>query len=109
MKITCTLSEYTKMARQCGETKAWFNCRNCPLNGLLELEEGEKCDIERFVRSVIMPESQLAREVAKVNGISMPASEAPEGSLELEPIKANGIMSLDVVTRRVRSERLESR
>ena len=87
MKITCTLSEYTKMARHCGETKARFNCRNCPLNGLLELEEGEKCDIERFVQAVTMP----------------------EGSLKLEPIKANGIMSLDVMTRRVRGERLESR
>lgn len=69
MKITCTLSEYTKMARQCGETKSRFNCRNCPLNGLLELPEGEKCDIERFVQAVNMPESQL---VLKVNGIPSP-------------------------------------
>lgn len=55
MKITCTLSEYTKMARQCGENKARFNCRNCPLNGVVELPDGESCDVERFVRAITMP------------------------------------------------------
>ena len=64
MKITCTLSEYTKMARQCGELKARFNCRTCPLNGVADLAEGESCDIERFVRAVEMPEGPLAREIA---------------------------------------------
>lgn len=54
MKITCTLSEYTKMARQCGELKARFNCRNCPLHGVMELPEGESCDIERFVQAIIL-------------------------------------------------------
>ena len=92
MKITCTLSEYTKMARQCGETKARFNCRNCPLNGLLELPEGEKCDIERFVQAISMPESPLARELAKKKGISYP----DEMETYVNPAMARG-------------ERLESR
>ncbi len=96
MKITCTLSEYTKMARLCGETKARFNCRNCPLNGLLELPEGEKCDIERFVQAIAMPESELARELAKAKGIPMPATEVPEGCIH-------------VTVPRARGERLESR
>jgi len=69
MKITCTLSEYTKLARQCGENKARFNCRNCPLHGVVELPEGESCDIERFVQAVTMPESPLT---FKVNGIPSP-------------------------------------
>lgn len=90
MKITCTLSEYTKMARQCGELKARFNCRMCPLHGVVELPEGESCDIERFVQAVNMPESQLARELAKRRAMeehtklnNQHADDVPEGCLHV--------------------------
>lgn len=104
MKITCTLSEYTKMARQCGETKARFNCRACPLNGLLELEEGEKCDIERFVQDITMPESPLARELAKRKALEeatmLNNQHAPD---DVPP------GCIHVTVPRARGERLESR
>ncbi len=91
MKITCTLSEYTKLARQCGETKARFNCRNCPLNGLLELPEGESCDIERFVQEITMPNDITIR-----NPLEGFVGEVPEA------IKG-------AILPRARGERLESR
>lgn len=69
MKITCTLSEYTKMARQCGELKARFNCRNCPLNGVVELAEGESCDIERFVQAISPGEITLHNTAEKFVGV----------------------------------------
>lgn len=93
MKITCTLSEYTKMARQCGENKARFNCRTCPLNGVADLAKGESCDIERFMMAISIPESKLARELAKVNGIPMPTTEVPDGCLHVvvpRPTKGGG-------------------
>ena len=90
MKITCTLSEYTKMARLCGETKARFNCRNCPLNGLLELPEGEKCDIERFVQAVAMPESPLASTFSQAHNSTRPATEVPEGCIHATVPRARG-------------------
>lgn len=65
MKITCTLSEYTKLARQCGENKARFNCRNCPLHGVVELPEGENCDIERFVQAIILGKENTSADARR--------------------------------------------
>lgn len=90
MKITCTLSEYTKLARQCGELKARFNCRTCPLNGAVELPDGESCDIERFVQAIAMPESSLVRELAKAKGIPIPETEVPEGCIHVTVPRARG-------------------
>lgn len=104
MKITCTLSEYTKMARQCGETKARFNCRNCPLNGLLELPEGEKCDIERFVQAIRMPESPLAQEIAKRKALEEPTALNNQHAPDDVPPGC-----IHAIVPRARGERLESR
>lgn len=56
MEIVCTLSEYTKMARKCGENKVNFNCNKCPFYEFFDTVNGEQCDIERFVRAVKIPE-----------------------------------------------------
>ena len=97
MKITCTLSEYTKMARQCGETKARFNCRACPLNGLLELPEGEKCDIECFVQTINMPDTHLAKAILERKAFHKDAPKAVAEAIKSEILFGAG------------GERLESR
>lgn len=90
MKITCTLSEYTKLARQCGETKARFNCRNCPLNGVVEPPDGESCDIERFVQAIILGKDKdntwenVKRKVLEETEMHNPlAGTVPEGCLHV--------------------------
>ena len=103
MKITCTLSEYTKLARQCGELKARFNCRNCPLNGVAELPEGESCDVERFMQAIKMPESPLAQEIAKRKALEEPTM--------LNNQYTDGIPDgcVHVTVPRARGEKLETR
>lgn len=85
MKITCTLSEYTKMARQCGELKARFNCRTCPLNGVADLAEGESCDIERFVKTIETPGVLMLHNTAEKL-----AGAVPEGCLHVRVPRARG-------------------
>lgn len=85
MKITCTLSEYTKMARQCGELKARFNCRTCPLNGVADLAEGESCDIERFVKSIETPGVLMLHNTASEIADKLPRCYTHE--IPLKPMK----------------------
>lgn len=54
MKIICTLSEYTKLARQCADIKGSANCYKCPFYKLPR-DPKVKCDIEHFVKEIETP------------------------------------------------------
>lgn len=79
MKITCTLSEYTKMARQCGENKAKFNCRSCPLKDMFVPDGDLECDIEKFVEEITINNDVVLQPQAATTD-EAPAIEVPKPS-----------------------------